>query len=53
MSEDVMYRHIDLFVNEYSIDLGVEGSAIRPSDNPARAFRRARGVSCWILKLDW
>jgi 1,4-dihydroxy-6-naphthoate synthase len=25
MSEDVMYRHIDLYVNEYSIDLGVDG----------------------------
>jgi 1,4-dihydroxy-6-naphthoate synthase len=25
MSEDVMYRHIDLYVNEYSIDLGIEG----------------------------
>jgi 5,8-dihydroxy-2-naphthoate synthase len=25
MSEDVMYRHIDLYVNEYSIDLGDEG----------------------------
>lgn len=25
MSEDVMYRHIDLYVNEYSADLGVEG----------------------------
>ncbi len=25
MSEDVMYKHIDLYVNEYSIDLGVEG----------------------------
>jgi len=25
MSEDVMYRHIDLYVNEYSLDLGVEG----------------------------
>ena len=25
MSEDVMYRHIDLYVNEYSIDLGTEG----------------------------
>jgi 5,8-dihydroxy-2-naphthoate synthase len=25
MDEDVMYRHIDLYVNEYSIDLGVEG----------------------------
>jgi 1,4-dihydroxy-6-naphthoate synthase len=25
MSEDVMYRHIDLYVNEYSVDLGKEG----------------------------
>ena len=25
MSEDVMYRHIDLYVNEYSIDLREEG----------------------------
>jgi 1,4-dihydroxy-6-naphthoate synthase len=25
MSEDVMYRHIDLYVNEYSVDLGMEG----------------------------
>ena len=25
MSEDVMYRHIDLYVNEYSIDLGADG----------------------------
>ena len=25
MSEDVMYRHIDLYVTEYSIDLGPEG----------------------------
>jgi 1,4-dihydroxy-6-naphthoate synthase len=25
MSEDVMYRHIDLYVNEYSVDLGVAG----------------------------
>jgi 1,4-dihydroxy-6-naphthoate synthase len=25
MSEDVMYSHIDLYVNEYSVDLGVEG----------------------------
>jgi 1,4-dihydroxy-6-naphthoate synthase len=25
MSEDVMYQHIDLYVNEYSIDLGPEG----------------------------
>jgi 1,4-dihydroxy-6-naphthoate synthase len=25
MSEEVMYRHIDLYVNEYSVDLGPEG----------------------------
>jgi 1,4-dihydroxy-6-naphthoate synthase len=25
MSEDVMYRHIDLYVNEYSVDLGTDG----------------------------
>jgi len=25
MSEEVMYRHIDLYVNEYSVDLGDEG----------------------------
>ena len=25
MSEDVMYRHIDLYVNEYSVDVGSEG----------------------------
>ena len=25
MSEDVMYQHIDLYVNDYSVDLGPEG----------------------------
>ena len=25
MSEDVMYKHIDLYVDEYSVDLGTEG----------------------------
>jgi 1,4-dihydroxy-6-naphthoate synthase len=25
MSEQVMYQHIDLYVNEYSVDLGAEG----------------------------
>jgi 1,4-dihydroxy-6-naphthoate synthase len=25
MSDDVMYRHIDLYVNDFSIDLGAEG----------------------------
>jgi len=30
MSEDVMYKHIDLYVNQYSVDLGIEGKkAIR------------------------
>ncbi|WP_462266848.1 menaquinone biosynthesis family protein [Mucilaginibacter sp.] len=30
MSEEVMYKHIDLYVNQYSIDLGTEGrKAIR------------------------
>jgi 1,4-dihydroxy-6-naphthoate synthase len=27
MSDDVMYKHIDLYVNDYSIDLGREGRA--------------------------
>ena len=31
MSEEVMYRHIDLYVNEYSVDLGPEGRrAVEP-----------------------
>jgi 1,4-dihydroxy-6-naphthoate synthase len=25
MSEEVMYKHIDLYVNEFSVDLGKEG----------------------------
>ncbi len=25
MSEEVMYKHIDLYVNQYSIDLGIDG----------------------------
>ena len=25
MSEEVMYRHIDLYVNHYSVDLGIDG----------------------------
>jgi len=39
MSEDVMYRHIDLYVNEYSIDLGVEGRRA-----VEMLFSRARAV---------
>jgi 1,4-dihydroxy-6-naphthoate synthase len=38
MSEDVMYRHIDLYVNEYSIDLGAEGRrAVQVLFDTARA----------------
>jgi 1,4-dihydroxy-6-naphthoate synthase len=25
MSEEVMYKHIELYVNKYSVDLGAEG----------------------------
>jgi 1,4-dihydroxy-6-naphthoate synthase len=27
MSEEVMYKHIDLYVNNYSVDLGIQGRA--------------------------
>ncbi|HEY6213025.1 MAG TPA: 1,4-dihydroxy-6-naphthoate synthase [Vicinamibacterales bacterium] len=38
MSEEVMYRHIDLYVNEFSIDLGAEGRrAVRTLFDRARA----------------
>ena len=39
MSEDVMYRHIDLYVNEYSVDLGTEGRRA-----VATLFDRARAI---------
>jgi 1,4-dihydroxy-6-naphthoate synthase len=40
MSEDVMYRHIDLYVNEYSVDLGAEGRrAVELLFERARAAR--------------
>jgi 1,4-dihydroxy-6-naphthoate synthase len=39
MSEEVMYRHIDLYVNEFSVDLGDEGR--RAVDV---LFERARGA---------
>ena len=39
MSEDVMYRHIDLYVNDYSIDLGVEGQRAVTT-----LFEKARAV---------
>lgn len=39
MSEEVMYRHIDLYVNEYSVDLGAEGKRA-----VAMLFDKARGL---------
>ncbi len=39
MSDDVMYRHIDLYVNEYSVDLGEEGKRA-----VATLFDRARAT---------
>jgi len=39
MSEDVMYRHIDLYVNQYSIDLGADGRRA-----VERLFDRARAT---------
>jgi len=46
MSEEVMYRHIDLYVNEYSVDLGPEGRRA-----VALLFARAR-ASGIIPALD-
>jgi 1,4-dihydroxy-6-naphthoate synthase len=38
MSDDVMYRHIDLYVNAYSVDLGTEGKrAVETLFEKARA----------------
>jgi 1,4-dihydroxy-6-naphthoate synthase len=46
MSEDVMYRHIDLYVNEYSVDLGEEGRrAVQLLFDRARAVGIIVGVS--------
>jgi len=39
MSEEVMYRHIDLYVNQYSIDLGADGRRA-----VERLFDRARAT---------
>jgi 1,4-dihydroxy-6-naphthoate synthase len=39
MSEDVMYQHIDLYVNDYSVDLGPEGRRA-----VEMLFERARGA---------
>ena len=44
MSEDVMYRHIDLYVNEYSVDLGAEGRrAVRAAVRKSRGDRNHPG----------
>jgi 1,4-dihydroxy-6-naphthoate synthase len=46
MSEEVMYKHIDLYVNKYSVNLGEEGrkaiytlfdTAVRLNITPAYA----------------
>ena len=49
MSEEVMYRHIDLYVNEYSVDLGAEGRrAVEMLFERAAASRHHPGVtSCF------
>jgi 1,4-dihydroxy-6-naphthoate synthase len=40
MSEEVMYKHIDLYVNKYSIDLGTEGrKAVQVLFNKAHALK--------------
>jgi 1,4-dihydroxy-6-naphthoate synthase len=39
MSEDVIYKHIDLYVNEYSVDLGTEGKRA-----VATLFDRAKAI---------
>jgi 1,4-dihydroxy-6-naphthoate synthase len=46
MSEAVMYQHIDLYVNEYSVDLGVEGRRA-----VERLFDRARSAGV-IAPID-
>ena len=49
MSEDVMYRHIDLYVNEYSVDLGDGreargGDAVRESERERHHSGNERGL---------
>jgi len=43
MSEDVMRSHIDLYVNDYSIDLGPEGKAA--INTLLKVYEQANGVS--------
>jgi 1,4-dihydroxy-6-naphthoate synthase len=50
MSEEVMKKHIDLYVNEYSIDLGETGSkAVKLLLNKAIEVGLIKGVSEPIL----
>ena len=39
MSDEVMYKHIDLYVNEYSVDLGADGSARLKCSSNVRGTR--------------
>jgi 1,4-dihydroxy-6-naphthoate synthase len=47
MSEEVMYRHIDLYVNDYSIDLGEEGRCAVET-----LFERGRAVGTIPLSKE-
>jgi 1,4-dihydroxy-6-naphthoate synthase len=50
MSEDVMYRHIVLYVNEYSVDLGADGRrAIELLFDRARAVRVLPAVDAGLF----
>ena len=58
MSEEVMYRHIDLYVNEYSVDLGAEGRrAVELLFERARGQRHHPAVLrpplFLVLKMAW
>jgi 1,4-dihydroxy-6-naphthoate synthase len=50
MSDDVMYKHIDLYVNEYSVDLGAEGRrAVRTLFERAVAARIVPAVGTHLF----
>jgi 1,4-dihydroxy-6-naphthoate synthase len=53
MSEEVMYQHIDLYVNEFSIDLGPEGRrAVELLFDRARAAGVIPPVDCQLFLDD-
>jgi 1,4-dihydroxy-6-naphthoate synthase len=53
MSEEVMYQHIDLYVNEFSIDLGLEGRrAVELLFDRARAAGVIPPVDCQLFLDD-